>query len=69
MLAKKCDICGKLYEAYGKASENERGANGFMFVTVKSNGTDYYGGRIKDLCPECMDALRAFMRERGWRDE
>ncbi len=69
MLAKKCDICGKLYESYGKATNDPKDANGFMFVSVKSNGTDYFCSKTKDLCPECMDALRAFMRERGWRDD
>lgn len=68
MLACKCDICGKLYEMYGCASTVEETANGFMFVNIRDDGFQYGEHATKDLCPECMDALKLFLRERGIKD-
>lgn len=67
-VAKKCDICGKLYDAYG-CNDNEKNPNGIMLTNVTMDGSEYYKHKVKDLCPECMDALKAFMRERGWVEE
>lgn len=65
MLAKKCDACGNLYESYGKATNDAKDANGLQFIAVKTNGVDYYSCGIKDLCPECMDAVKSLLRDRG----
>lgn len=55
MLAKKCDICGALYEPY-----NERidpcNPSGFMLVNVCADGS-YYESDIADCCPKCMAAI------------
>lgn len=54
-LAKKCDICGKLYETYN-FRKNQNKPSGIMLVNVCA-GDDYYSGDIIDCCPECMEAI------------
>lgn len=66
MLACKCDVCGKLYEMYNCAKNTEEDANGFKFVNIELDGCAYNDEHTpKDVCPECMDALKQFLRERG----
>ena len=50
----KCDKCGEVYEAYRKNVNNEP-ANGIEFVT------EYYRGRLYDLCPVCMVELAKWL--------
>lgn len=54
-LAKKCDICGKLYEAYNFI-KNESKPSGIMLVNVCPDD-EYYSGDIIDCCPECMSTI------------
>lgn len=56
-LAKKCDVCGKLYEHYGKRDTDP---NGIMIVHINERHTDYC--KIKpdallDCCPECLNSI------------
>ena len=68
-MAKKCDLCGGLYEYYSK-SELKKGEvfNGIEFVWINTNGESYTGFDVKhkdncrlDLCPRCKDRLIGFM--------
>lgn len=54
-LAKKCDICGKLYETYN-SKNNQLKPSGIIFVNVCADDT-YYSGNVTDCCPECMTAI------------
>lgn len=54
-LAKKCDICGKLYETYNSKND-QRNPSGFMFVNVCEDDK-YYSGNVADCCPECMNTI------------
>lgn len=56
-LAKKCDICGKLYEHY-TTEYDFRSVNGLIIVFVEEDGE--YGtppDTATDCCPECMKAI------------
>lgn len=55
-LAKKCDLCGVLYEHYS-------GRNGMSLERITLNGS-YSTEKTFDLCPSCMDALVRFMEGR-----
>lgn len=55
-IAKKCDICGKLYELYN-IKNNENKTNGLMFLNLDDN-RKYYGHDSIDCCPECMKSIR-----------
>jgi hypothetical protein len=58
MLAKKCDICGILYEAYDEKKNLESLANSIRFVNRNSEYGTFHEHPIQDLCPGCMDAIR-----------
>lgn len=62
-LAKKCDICGKLYETYN-FRKNQNKPSGIMLVNVCTDG-DYYQGDVCDCCPECMRAITEVIRSLG----
>lgn len=55
-IAKKCDICGKLYEVYNE-EKNEENTNGLMFLNLDCK-RDYYSHEPIDCCPECMESIR-----------
>lgn len=55
MLAKKCDICGALYEAYNYTN-NVHEPSGIMLVNARHDGT-YYEQDVTDCCPKCMAAI------------
>ena len=60
-LAKKCDICGKLYEPYTTECDF-RGVNGIVLVFIDEEGE--YGtppDTATDCCPECMKAIMHFI--------
>lgn len=64
-MAKKCDLCGSLYEYYAKCEvKNEQVFNGIEFIWVNIDGTTYRGHDVNyknqhrlDLCSECKDRL------------
>lgn len=54
--AKKCDICGKLYEEYN-TTKNDRNTNGFMFINIDYK-REYWVNKAIDCCPDCMQSIR-----------
>lgn len=58
-LAKKCDRCGKLYEAY--SVEGDDRMNGITEANIEITGR-WMIREVFDLCPECK---RSFEK---WRD-
>lgn len=54
-IAKKCDICGKLYEEYN-VRQSKDNFNGFMLLNIDRN-EDYFHGQPYDCCPECMNSI------------
>lgn len=54
--AKKCDICGVLYEGYNMKNDSEN-TNGFTFLNIGYNGT-CFSHKATDCCPECMESIR-----------
>lgn len=59
-IARKCDICGKLYESYNDAGMKGDRHNGIRFVTTYNDGS-VRGGFIQDCCPECMKTIEDFV--------
>ena len=60
-LAKKCDRCGKLYEAYNTTKDSEN-INGIMTLNLDDQ-RKYYSHEPLDLCPECKDAFEVWYRD------
>lgn len=54
-LAKKCDICGKLYEAYN-FRKNQNKPSGIMLLNVCKDNS-YFQSDVIDCCPECMHVI------------
>lgn len=54
-IARKCDMCGKLYEEYNQ-KHDEKNPNGIMLLNIVENG-NYYGNSKIDCCPECMTSI------------
>ena len=54
--AKKCDICGRLYEIYDARGDDESRPNGMRFVTFGHHGV-VKNWPAKDCCPSCMDYI------------
>lgn len=61
--AKKCDICGKLYELYNDKDDVEK-PNGLMFLNIDAY-RKYFGHDIVDCCPECMSLIIDFIATLG----
>lgn len=55
-IAKKCDICGKLYESYNTKND-AKNTNGLRFLNIDKN-MSYFEHDLIDCCPTCMDSLR-----------
>lgn len=62
-LAKKCDICGKLYEQYNTRKDKDN-INGLLFLNIDMQ-QHYYSHGVTDCCPECMEAIKDFIVELG----
>ena len=54
-LARKCDICGKLYEPYNE-KKNSENPNGFMLLSNDTTNQYFSYGKI-DCCPDCMESI------------
>lgn len=64
-LAKKCDRCGKLYEHYPIG--NQSGIfNGIKLVRIGENGSFDHAKNHDDLCPECIEAIKAFLHNNAY---
>ena len=67
-IAKKCDICGKLYERYNEL-EDQNKPNGFELISIDPEGKFYGYGDI-DCCPDCMESiLQHIERLKGGRND
>lgn len=62
-IAKKCDICGKLYEIYDPNSNKEK-FNALIPINKDENGK-YWSHDHIDLCRECRDAVKKVFKERS----
>lgn len=61
MLAKKCDRCGKLYEHYSDIDGYSK-RNAVKLVYLQANGIERCCANTMDLCPECMEEFKNFMK-------
>lgn len=61
-MAKKCDICGELYEDYGR---NSRGSsekpNSLMLTCRDYNNDNYMRMEFYDCCPNCMKHIQTLI--------
>lgn len=55
-IAKKCDICGELYEPYN-TKNNAENTNGLKFLNIDKH-MGYFEHDPIDLCPTCMKSIR-----------
>lgn len=62
-VAKKCDLCGKLYELYDMCSNKEK-FNAIIPINIDGDGKYWSHGHI-DFCPQCRDAIKSLMKERS----
>lgn len=62
-IAKKCDICRKLYEIYDTNSNKEK-FNALIPINVDEN-SEYWSHDHIDLCRECRDAVKKVFKERS----
>ena len=62
-IAKKCDICGKLYEEYN-VRQSKDNFDGFMLLNIDRNG-DYFHGPACDCCPGCMNFIMEHIKILG----
>lgn len=58
-IAKKCDICGKLYERYNEKQNAEK-PNGFHLLSIDERGK-YYSYKTTDCCPDCMESILQYI--------
>lgn len=62
--AKKCDLCGILYEEYNEGrnwdNKNLKGYNGIAFLNLDIQ-MKYFTGKTMDLCPSCLNDLINFL--------
>lgn len=54
--AKKCDICGGLYEMYN-VKRDSKNVNGFMFLNI-DEFRKFYTHAVVDCCPGCMNSIK-----------
>lgn len=61
-MAKKCDICGELYEDYGR---NSRGSsekpNSLLLACRDYNKYGYVCMNFYDCCPSCMQRIQTLI--------
>ena len=54
--AKKCDRCGKYYDKNEARTESGSVLTGVGFITANNHVLDH------DLCDECIDKLKQFLK-------
>ena len=72
-VAKKCDLCGALYE-YKKKSEcnTDESANGIALVHNYYDSINYFIYDRLDCCPDCMHSIQVtikLLKEKGEENE
>ena len=63
-IAKKCDVCGSLYESYSFKRSDPSKQNGIMLLNI-DNKQQYWSHGAMDLCPECLAAVQNVIKERS----
>lgn len=63
-IAKKCDVCGSLYESYSFKRSDSNKPNGIMLLNI-DNKQQYWSHGAMDLCPECLAAVQNVIKERS----
>lgn len=64
-IAKKCDICERLYEPYNEQKNLNDciRPNGFMYLNIATTcgNSKYACGKANDCCPVCMGSITDFI--------
>lgn len=60
MNARKCDVCGMLYENYNKSNNKDK-PNSLALLNTDEKNRYYSHDRI-DLCPSCMEKIMQILR-------
>lgn len=63
MLAKKCDMCGKLYESYDMIDNREM--NGVYIISKNKFCVKESTSENMDLCRECMNSFIKWYEMKG----
>lgn len=61
--ARQCDRCNNLYENYNLTND-ELNPNAIIFTTLLDSGK-YFIRECLDLCPNCMEEIKKWFREKG----
>ena len=66
-LAKKCDVCGKLYEYYGCVEKLKiyNKQNSIIIANFDICHDRRCASNELDLCPECMESFVNWLLKRG----
>lgn len=64
-LAKKCDICGKLFEHYERKNG---GINGISFIHNSYIGNQYKTVTAMDACPGCLESIYTHLKKLGYEE-
>lgn len=64
-VAKKCDCCGKLYEAYNHECQCADQPNGLQFLNIRLDGENAYDHNFIDCCPDCMTSIQQHIKNLG----
>ena len=65
--ARKCDICGRLYESYNMTG-NKNKPNGITFVSITDADTysrvlvEPFNEYMLDCCPACRESIREHVK-------
>lgn len=63
-VAKKCDICGSLYELYNKR-DSETNWNALILLN-RSENDNHFSHPIRDICPKCQkEIMKTIKRLKG----
>lgn len=63
-LARKCDICGRLYENYSTEIRNASGkVNGVSYIHKSLNSSQLTNCKSMDCCHSCFNAIVSFIED------
>lgn len=65
--AKKCDLCGVLYESYN-VENNSIKTNGIMFTNIDIY-SKYFTHSPYDCCPKCMESIKNHIKQNLLKEE
>lgn len=61
-IAKKCDRCGKYHDVYN-TEEDPKKINSIIPANANFRN-QYYSHKIINLCPDCMTALKNWLKNK-----